>query len=678
MNVSDPVVSLTGVGPALEAKLAQLGIVSIGDLLMHWPRKYEDYSSVTLATNIQPGLVTLCGWFEQISSRYVRRGMHVTQAVLRDASGAVNVVWFNQPYRAAAIKPGKTYYVAGEYKLQSGRFAVLSPALEQADSLPLHSGRIVPIYRETKGLTSKQIRELVGQALERVAPPATSLPQWLTAEAKLLPHDAATKELHFPTSAEQLNLARRRMAFEEVFALSLASQLIRREQRLEKALPVPFKPPLAKRFVESLPFTLTNDQRAAAWQIYQDMAQDQPMNRLLEGDVGSGKTAVAAMAALMALAAGHQVAYLAPTELLARQQADSLTKLLATQGYDHAVTLLVGSLKPAQKKRAQDAAKSGQAGLVVGTHALLQEKVDWHRLGLIIVDEQHRFGVAQRQALMKKAGHMPHVLSLTATPIPRSLALTLYGELDLSLLKTKPAGRQTIITELVSPNSTQKLYNTLLQQIDAGGQVYVVCPLITDSTLLQAESAEAVYDKLRKGPLKSARIGLLHGKLKAVDKQAVMADFVAGKLDVLVSTTVIEVGVDVPNATTMVIMSPERFGLAQLHQLRGRVGRGTVQSYCYLLLSDSKAPSRRLRALESSSDGFRLSELDLEIRGPGAIYGYAQHGALDLRLANLSDTALIALAQKMATKFIEKKEDLLQYESLAANVRAAQAVTNLN
>ena len=402
------------------------------------------------------------------------------------------------------------------------------------------------------------------------------------------------------------------------------------------------------------------------------------MNRLLEGDVGSGKTAVAAMAALMALAAGHQVAYLAPTELLARQQADSLTKLLTSQGYDHAVTLLVGSLKPAQKKRAQDAAKSGQAGLVVGTHALLQEKVDWHRLGLIIVDEQHRFGVAQRQALMKKAGHMPHVLSLTATPIPRSLALTLYGELDLSLLKTKPAGRQTIITELVSPNSTQKLYDTLLQQIDAGGQVYVVCPLITDSTQLQAESAEAVHDKLRKGPLKSARIGLLHGKLKAVDKQAVMADFVAGKLDVIVSTTVIEVGVDVPNATTMVIMSPERFGLAQLHQLRGRVGRGTVQSYCYLLLSDSKAPSRRLRALESSSDGFRLSELDLEIRGPGAIYGYAQHGALDLRLANLSDTALIALAQKMATKFIEKKEDLLQYESLAANVRAAQAVTNLN
>ena len=402
------------------------------------------------------------------------------------------------------------------------------------------------------------------------------------------------------------------------------------------------------------------------------------MNRLLEGDVGSGKTAVAAMAALMTLAAGYQVAYLAPTELLARQQAEGLRRLLESQGYEHTVALLVGSLAAAQKKRAQEAAAKGHAGLVVGTHALLQEKVDWHKLGLIIVDEQHRFGVAQRQALMKKAGHMPHVLSLTATPIPRSLALTLYGELDLSLLKTKPSGRQTIITELVSPNSTAQLYEKLLQEVAAGRQVYVVCPLITDSTQLAAESAEAVYDSLRKGPLKTTKIGLLHGKLKAADKQAVMAQFAAGQLDVLVSTTVIEVGVDVPNATTMLIMSPERFGLAQLHQLRGRVGRGSQQSYCYLLLSDSKAPGKRLRALESSSDGFRLSELDLEIRGPGAIYGYAQHGALDLRLANLSDTALIAQAQKLAAKFIEKGENLLQYPSLAQNVKAAQAVTNLN
>ncbi len=665
-------------GPATVSKLAQLGIQNVGDLLQHWPRRYEDYSHVTPAAQVQPGLVTVCGWFEQVNQRYVRRGMHVTQAILRDSSGPINVVWFNQPYRATAIKPGATYYVAGEYKLQSGRFALQNPSLELADELPTHAARIVPIYRETKGLSSKQLRELIQQALQRVSLPGDTLPAWLVQQAELQDYAAAVRELHFPTDAAALQRARNRLAFEEVFALSLASQLIKQQHRLEKALPVPFKQPLAKRFVESLPFTLTDDQRAAAWQIYQDMALDQPMNRLLEGDVGSGKTAVAAMAALMTLAAGYQVAYLAPTELLARQQAEGLRRLLESQGYEHTVALLVGSLAAAQKKRAQEAAAKGHAGLVVGTHALLQEKVDWHKLGLIIVDEQHRFGVAQRQALMKKAGHMPHVLSLTATPIPRSLALTLYGELDLSLLKTKPSGRQTIITELVSPNSTAQLYEKLLQEVAAGRQVYVVCPLITDSTQLAAESAEAVYDSLRKGPLKTTKIGLLHGKLKAADKQAVMAQFAAGQLDVLVSTTVIEVGVDVPNATTMLIMSPERFGLAQLHQLRGRVGRGSQQSYCYLLLTDSKAPGKRLRALESSSDGFRLSELDLEIRGPGAIYGYAQHGALDLRLANLSDTALIAQAQKLAAKFIEKGENLLQYPSLAQNVKAAQAVTNLN
>jgi ATP-dependent DNA helicase RecG len=331
-----------------------------------------------------------------------------------------------------------------------------------------------------------------------------------------------------------------------------------------------------------------------------------------------------------------------------------------------------------RKKRAREAIKDGRAGFIIGTQALIQEKVDMHNLALIIIDEQHRFGVEQRKTLMAKAGHMPHVLSLTATPIPRSLALTLYGELDISLLKEKPAGRQAVITEIVSPNARDRLYARLDKELAEGRQMFVVCPLITESAGLDAQSAEKTYERLKGKDFKHRRVGLLHGQLKAADKQAVMKQFVEGKLDILVSTTVIEVGVDVPNASIMLIESAERFGLAQLHQLRGRVGRGGDQGYCYLLTSDSSAPSKRLRALESSQDGFKLAEMDLELRGPGAIYGTSQHGQLDLRIAKLSDMRLIASARQAAERFIDSGQDLLQYEELSKTVTRLRAVTNLN
>jgi ATP-dependent DNA helicase RecG len=486
------------------------------------------------------------------------------------------------------------------------------------------------------------------------------------------------RTMHVPESNEALLEARRRLGFEEVLGLSLASQLIKREQQLEKAVPIPFVAAKAQAFVKALPFTLTDGQKATVWQIFQDMEREFPMNRLVEGDVGSGKTVVATMAAVMAITHGYQVALMAPTELLARQHAETVAKLLAALGHDHEVGLLVGSMKQAQKEQARQAVADGRIKFIVGTQALIQDSVDMHKLALIVIDEQHRFGVEQRKTLMLKAGHMPHVLSMTATPIPRSLALTLYGELDVSILHEKPAGRQVIQTELVSPNSQKLLYEDVEQQLKDGRQVFVVCPLITDSAALEANSAEATYERLSKNELKRWRVGLLHGKLKPADKQAIMEQFVAHELDVLVSTTVIEVGVDVPNASVMLIESPERFGLAQLHQLRGRIGRGKHQSYCYLLLSDSKAPSKRLRALESSSDGFKLSELDLQLRGPGAIYGTMQHGALDLRIAKLTDTALIADAQAAARKFLDSGENLLHYTQLAETVRRLQTVTNLN
>ncbi|MEO7364354.1 MAG: ATP-dependent DNA helicase RecG, partial [Candidatus Saccharimonadales bacterium] len=468
------------------------------------------------------------------------------------------------------------------------------------------------------------------------------------------------------------------IGFEEVFCLSLAALLNKQENQRVQALVVAFDEALAREFVGHLPFRLTGAHRSCIWQIYLDMQRAGPMNSLIEGDVGSGKTVVATMAALMVIKAGWQVALMAPTELLARQHAETVHRLLLPMGLADQVGLLVGGLPAAAKRRAQTAIASGQTRLMIGTQALIQEKVNIDKLALVIVDEQHRFGVDQRKTLQAKAGHMPHVLSMTATPIPRSLALTLYGELDISLLAEKPIGRLPIITQICSPNSRKQLYETVDGELETGRQLFVVCPLITDSEVLQVRSAETVYSELQTSVFRHRRIGLLHGKLKSAEKAAIMQQFVDHELDILVSTTVIEVGVDVPNATIMLVEAAERFGLAQLHQLRGRVGRSQHQGYCYLMLSDSKPPSRRLRALESSGDGFKLAELDLELRGPGAIYGLQQHGQLDLRVAKLSDTKLIAAARAEAQAIIDSRQDLLQYTQLMTNVTRLRTVTNLN
>jgi ATP-dependent DNA helicase RecG len=505
-----------------------------------------------------------------------------------------------------------------------------------------------------------------------------TLPEWIIKNNKLLSHAEAIMAMHFPDSSAQLAEAKRRLGFEEVFALSLAGLLNKQENAHQPALIIPFKEALAKEFVSNLPFSLTDDQRKTVWRIYQNIQTKEPMNRLVEGDVGSGKTVVATMAALMAMEQGFQVALMAPTEILARQHADTVYKLLDPLGFSGQVSLLVGGMSTKQKSEAHKRISAGDVRFVIGTHALIQDKVDMHKLGLVIIDEQHRFGVEQRKKLMSKAGHMPHVLNLTATPIPRSLALTLYGELDISIIATKPSNRKSIITKITSPNSRKQLYEKIDAEIAASHQMFVVCPLISDSETIEASSVEKVYADLQKGAFKHRRIGLLHGKLKPDEKNTVMQDFINHKLDILVSTTVIEVGVDVPNATVMLIESAERFGLAQVHQLRGRVGRSNHQGYCYLMTSDSKAPSRRLRALEQSNNGFRLAELDLELRGPGAIYGTTQHGELDLRIANLTDTRLIMSARHAAESFIEKRIDLLKYEALARQVAKLRTVTNLN
>jgi ATP-dependent DNA helicase RecG len=679
MSKADSISTIKGIGPATEPFFHKIGVRTVQDLIDYYPRAYTDFSEITPIADIVPGLVTLKAKITKISGRYVRRGMHITEAIAEDSTGSVRLVWFNQPYRAQGTSSDTDYFISGVFELSRQKMVLLNPTTEKVSDLPISTARIIPRYKETKGLKSTQIRKAIREVLPAIAVEQETLPPWMLKKNKLSSRSEATRAMHFPGSMKELNDAKNRLGFEEVFELALASLLNKEEHSHEHALQVPFVESLAKSFVSHLPFELTPDQKRVIWQIYQDMQSDDPMNRLVEGDVGSGKTVVATMAALMVLNQGFQVAFMAPTELLARQHAETIHALLKPLQLEHTVGLLVGSLTSAQKKAAHGHIESGKVSFIVGTHALIQEKVDMKNLGLVIIDEQHRFGVAQRKQLQKKAGHMPHVLSMTATPIPRTLALTLYGELDISIIKTKPKGRKPIETSIVSPNSTKDVYLAIDAEIDQGRQVFVVCPLINDSETLQAvHSVGKVHKDLSLGPFKHRKVGLLHGKLPADEKNAIMQDFVDKKLDILVSTTVIEVGVDVPNATIMLIQSADRFGLAQLHQLRGRVGRSEYQGYCYLVLSDSKAPSKRLQIFERNSDGFKLAELDLELRGPGAIYGTFQHGQLDLRVAKLTDVALIESARNAARDFIKKDEKLVYYKHLADRVNTLRSVTNLN
>lgn len=678
MTLNSPVTDIKGVGAEVAKKLAVLGVKTVADLIDYYPRRYDDYSDVSPVSKIRPERVTIRATIKSSVGRYARRGLHITEALASDATGSVRLVWFNQPYRAASLKADQEYYVSGDFGLNYKRLSIQNPSVELVSSFPVNTARVVPIYRETKGLGSAQIRRAIREAVPMLRQLPETLPSWLVEEERLMARAEAVEQIHFPASSQDLLAAKRRLGFEEVFELTLAALLNKYELLQEHALSVPFDEKLARSFVSHLPFKLTDDQRRVIWQIYQDLQKTQPMNRLVEGDVGSGKTVVAAMAAVMAMQNGFQVAFMAPTELLARQHAETMYQLLKPLGVGEQVGLLVGGLKPAQKAQAHAKIKAGYMRLMVGTHALIQEKVDMHKLGLVIIDEQHRFGVDQRKKLQTKAGHMPHVLNMTATPIPRSLALTLYGELDVSVISQKPADRKTIKTKMIPFASRLKAYEVAESEMLAGRQVFVVCPLISESEKLPSKSAEAVYDELSKGQFKHRKLGLLHGKMKPDEKDKIMSAFVAGKLDMLVSTTVIEVGVDVPNATVMLIENAERFGLAQIHQLRGRVGRSIHQGHCYLLLGNNQAATARLRVLEQSSDGFKLAEYDLELRGPGAIYGTMQHGQLDLRIAKLTDTKLIAAARNRAQEFIDKGEDLLKYKELHERVKANRSVTNLN
>lgn len=676
MNLVTPLTSIKGVGPKTAEQLAAAGLHTVGDLVDFLPRRHEDFSEVVSIADITPGKKTIKARCEKIATRPVRRGLRITTATLADDTGKLQAVWFNQPYRTTQLAGDDEFYFSGEFEFNYNRYQLTNPSAEKVSDMPVQTDRLLPVYRQVKGLKTQLVRKIITEIRPLLSFLPETLPEYIVRTEKLLSRGEALLGMHFPKDTQDIERARERLGFEELFQLLLASQLNKQENAKLEGWHIPFEQSVVSEFVRQLPFELTGAQRRAAWEIIQDFEKKIPMNRLLQGDVGSGKTVVAGLAARQAAHHGFQTALMAPTEILASQHAETLSRMLTPHGVT--VGLLTGSVKGQARKTLYEQIAEGGVDVVVGTHALIQESVQFHRLGFVAIDEQHRFGVKQRQDLLQKSEHMPHLLAMTATPIPRSLALTVYGELDVSILNELPAGRKPIETKLWSPNSRAQLYDKIELELQKGRQAYVICSLIDDNPDNEIKSVEAEYRQLRAGPFKHRSIGLLHGKMKSDEKDAVMEQFSNGTVDILVSTTVVEVGVDVPNATVMMIENADRFGLSQLHQLRGRVGRSSHQSYCYLVMSDSSKPSQRLREIEKSNDGFYLAEVDLQLRGPGEIYGRSQHGALNLQIATLADMKLIARAQRAARQFVENGEDLLQYKELAAQVTMYQRLTTLN
>ena len=680
MKLATPLEQIKGVGPKTAQALAAAGLKTISDALGFLPRAYDDYSTAVNIADLQPGKVTVKARCESVSTRIVRRGLRITTAVLADKSGKVKAVWFNQPYRETQLKSDAEFIFSGQFGMQYNRYQINNPSVELAKEIAKtaaeNNSGIQPVYKSIKNLRPKTVQDLMKNIRPIMDFLPETLPENIIQRQKLVSRSEAVKFLHAPKTHEEISRGRERLAFEELFEMILAAQFNKQEQTRLTGWKIPFNKSVVKNFVDQLPFPLTNAQRRAAWQILQDLESDHPMNRLLQGDVGSGKTVVAGLVAAEVAKAGFQTAIMAPTEILAQQHAKTLDELLSPFGVS--VALLTGHVKGAARSQLLDNLASGNIDVVVGTHALIQEKVAYHKLGFAVIDEQHRFGVKQRQALLEKSDFMPHLLSMTATPIPRSLALTLYGELDISILDELPSGRQPIQTKIWSPASAPKLYESIENELAKGRQAYVICPLIDDNPDNDKKSVEAEYNKLSKTIFSHRRVGLLHGKLPAEEKAEVMQKFADGELDMLVSTTVVEVGVNVPNATVMLIENADNFGLSQLHQLRGRVGRGKHQSFCHLMMSGHDKPSQRLREIEKSQDGFYLAEVDLKLRGPGEIYGKMQHGDLNLKIASLADTALIARAQFEAERFVKEGQDLLQYNHLAHAVSRYQRLTVLN
>lgn len=656
--------------------LERLGIRTVGDLLEHLPRRYEQVGQVRpIALLDRDGghLQRVRGRVAVAGGHRPRRGLHITRVAVQDGTGTLWAVFFNQPYLAERFRPGMEVALTGKVDFRYGRLQMQNPQYELEPAGGDQADRFLPVYPATAGLSQQALRGLVRQALDLgLAAVDEFLPAALLERLDLPQRARALEQIHFPTDNEALAAARRRLAFEELFLLQTALTVIRRRY-VEDARGIEHRPdPQAlSRFYEGLPFQLTRAQRRVVADVLSDMAAPRPMHRLVQGDVGSGKTVVAAAAIFNAVCSGYQAAMMAPTEILAEQHADNLHSLLGGLGVR--VALLTGRLAARQRELLLDRLAAGEVDVVVGTHAVLDEQVVFRQLSLAVTDEQHRFGVRQRAMLAAK-GVSPDVLVMTATPIPRTLTLTLYGDLDVSVIDELPPGRRPVRTRWLRPSQRGRAYRFLADQAAEGRQGYVVCPLVEESEDGGARAAVDLHGRLAKA-MPHLRIGLLHGRMAGPEKQEVMRAFRDGEISVLVATSVIEVGVDVPNATVMLIEDADRFGLAQLHQLRGRVGRGAAASYCLLIAEPRTAEAeQRLRAMERTGDGFEIAEQDLKLRGPGEIFGTRQHGLPDLRVADpIRDLKLLELARKEARRVVEADPGLRRPEHAALRRRLIRA-----
>jgi len=651
------------VGPTYAQRLEKLGIKTLEDFLYHFPFRYLDYSLISPISRVQPGeTVTIKGNVVSVKNEYTRHGRKIQKAQVTDGTGQLEIIWFNQPFLIRILKIGKIYRFSGKIDWFGRQKVMMSPDYESI-SRDVHTGRLVPIYHETAALSSKWLRAKIDWVIKNLKESIFDfLPEQIRKKENLIEINQALKEIHFPQDLKEVEVSRKRFAFEELFLLQL--EVLKRKQNWQKEkLAFKFTVDQEKimKFLQNLPFELTGAQKKVCREILTDLGQEKPMNRLLEGDVGSGKTVVAALAIYTAWLNSTQSALMAPTEILAQQHYQTLNQLLTPLGMK--VILLTGSSK----------LKDENFDVIIGTHALIYKRAEFKKLGLIIIDEQHRFGVEQRGELIKKAnlpaGISPHLLTMTATPIPRTIALTLYGDLSLSVLDEMPAGRQKIKTWVVPSQKRQSAYEWIRKRIkDTDERAFIICPLIEESETLQSvKAAKGEFENLSKRIFPDLRLGLLHGKMKSREKESAMTKFRQGELDILISTPVVEVGIDIPQATIMLIEGAERFGLSQLHQLRGRVGRSNKESYCLLFTDNPGGKTlQRLKALERINVGMKLAELDLTLRGPGEIYGTAQHGFFDLKVASFADLELIERTRKAAEEILPR---LAQYPLLQARLK---------
>jgi ATP-dependent DNA helicase RecG len=658
---------LQGVGPRNAESLAKLGMTTLGDMLYYFPRRYDDYSQLKPIKDLfYSEQVTVIGTIQSVHSRPIRGGKaSIIETIISDGTGALRLSYFNQPWLANRFKQGDAISVSGKIDQYLGRLVMNSPDWEPVEVENLHTNRIVPVYSLTERITQKWLRNQMKQVIEYWAPTvADALPERVRNSARVMPLGEALLQVHFPDSQDKLKAARERLAFDEIFYLQMGVLRQKRDWKSAEARRFSISDEWLDSRLKSLPFTLTSVQQKAISDIRADLDSGKPMNRLLQGDVGSGKTVVAALAAAMITSNGAQAAVMAPTSILAEQHYRSFASLLQEVLKPEEIRLLVGDTPEAEKEEIRNGLANNTIKIVIGTHAVIEGPVQFKDLEFAVIDEQHRFGVEQRAELRSK-GTNPHLLVMTATPIPRSLALTLYGDLDLSIMDEMPAGRQPINTFVLRPQERERAFTLLRGQVKDGKQAFIIYPLIEESEKIEARAAVDDYETLSKEVFPNLKLGLLHGKMRPNEKDETMLKFRDRKFDILVSTTVVEVGVDVPNATVMLVEGADRFGLAQLHQLRGRVGRGASQSYCLLIPThEDKTENERLQAMAESNDGFFLAEKDLNLRGPGEFLGTRQSGyASSLRMASITDVKLIEKARLQAQSVFDKDPDLSQPEN---------------